>query len=246
MNCASTEQRASVCFSACHTSASAGRSASFWVISLTGCSSCDGRSDVPACTTMRLAGARLPPPGPGPPPHFAGEGNGVLDFAVWFLYAQHDNWPFPARRRGMRGRRRAGGVIFPAQPFARLRSADGFLLQVACSAQCPACYAPRPRGEAGSDTQGGQKGKPGLAPYRQRGVFHPTFGGYSHPIRPQAQGSRFPAWELPGTPSERRSRGQVQESVVACISRSSCGLRRNDPCRPSADRVRSDPLRGRG
>jgi hypothetical protein len=34
--------------------------------------------------------------------HYVNGTNGVKDFAVWSFYAQHDNWPFPARWRGTR------------------------------------------------------------------------------------------------------------------------------------------------
>jgi hypothetical protein len=34
--------------------------------------------------------------------HYLNESNGVKDFDVWSFYAQHDNWPFPARWRGTR------------------------------------------------------------------------------------------------------------------------------------------------
>jgi hypothetical protein len=34
--------------------------------------------------------------------HYVNEQNGVKDFDVWSFYAQHDDWPFPARWRGTR------------------------------------------------------------------------------------------------------------------------------------------------
>jgi hypothetical protein len=34
--------------------------------------------------------------------HYVNERNGVKDFDVWSFYAQHDDWPFPARWRGTR------------------------------------------------------------------------------------------------------------------------------------------------
>jgi hypothetical protein len=34
--------------------------------------------------------------------HYVNQRNGVKDFAVWSFYAQYDDWPFPARRRGTR------------------------------------------------------------------------------------------------------------------------------------------------
>lgn len=34
--------------------------------------------------------------------HYVNESNGVKDFDVWSFYAQHDDWPFPARWRGTR------------------------------------------------------------------------------------------------------------------------------------------------
>jgi hypothetical protein len=46
-----------------------------------------------------------------------------------------------------------------------------------------------------------------------------------HPIGRQAQGSRLPAWELPSPSSERGSRRQMREPIVACTVRSSCTLR---------------------
>jgi hypothetical protein len=101
----------------------------------------------------------------------------------------------------------------------------GLLLQVACSAQRPPRRASRSCREAGGYTQSSQKGKPSVASYRQRRVFYAALGGNSHPIGRQAQGSRFPAWKLSSPPSERRSCGQVQESIVASASRLSCSLR---------------------
>jgi hypothetical protein len=57
-------------------------------------------------------------------------------------------------------------------------------LQVVHSPQCPPCCASRSCGEAGGDTQGGQKSQPGHAPYRQRHVFRAAFSGDDHPIGP--------------------------------------------------------------
>ena len=34
--------------------------------------------------------------------HYVNGKNGVKDFDVWSFYAQHDDWPFPARWRGTR------------------------------------------------------------------------------------------------------------------------------------------------
>jgi hypothetical protein len=34
--------------------------------------------------------------------HYVDQKNGVKDFDVWSLYAQYDDWPFPARWRGTR------------------------------------------------------------------------------------------------------------------------------------------------
>jgi len=34
--------------------------------------------------------------------HYVDGRNGVKDFDVWSFYAQHDDWPFPARWRGTR------------------------------------------------------------------------------------------------------------------------------------------------
>jgi hypothetical protein len=34
--------------------------------------------------------------------HYVDRRNGVKDFDVWSFYAQHDDWPFPARWRGTR------------------------------------------------------------------------------------------------------------------------------------------------
>ena len=34
--------------------------------------------------------------------HYVNQRNGVKDFDVWSFYAQYDDWPFPARWRGMR------------------------------------------------------------------------------------------------------------------------------------------------
>ena len=129
------------------------------------------------------------------------------------------------------GRRPASGVIFSAQPFVRLWSAGGFLLQVACSAQCPPCYASRSRGEAGSDTQGGQKGKPGL------GILSTTpcipLNVRRQQPSDQVAGARFPfsgmgiARYTIGAQKPRPSAGI--HSQVACISRSSCRLRRSEP-----------------
>ena len=34
--------------------------------------------------------------------HYVNGRNGVKDFDVWSFYAQHDDWPFPARWRGTR------------------------------------------------------------------------------------------------------------------------------------------------
>jgi hypothetical protein len=34
--------------------------------------------------------------------HYVDGSNGVKDFDVWSFYAQHDDWPFPARWRGTR------------------------------------------------------------------------------------------------------------------------------------------------
>jgi len=34
--------------------------------------------------------------------HYVDGSNGVKDFDVWSFYAQHDDWPFPARSRGTR------------------------------------------------------------------------------------------------------------------------------------------------
>jgi hypothetical protein len=34
--------------------------------------------------------------------HYVNGSNGVKDFDVWSFYAQHDDWPFPARWRGTR------------------------------------------------------------------------------------------------------------------------------------------------
>lgn len=34
--------------------------------------------------------------------HYVNKRNGVKDFDVWSFYAQHDDWPFPARWRGTR------------------------------------------------------------------------------------------------------------------------------------------------
>lgn len=34
--------------------------------------------------------------------HYVNGQNGVKDFDVWSFYAQHDDWPFPARWRGTR------------------------------------------------------------------------------------------------------------------------------------------------
>jgi hypothetical protein len=34
--------------------------------------------------------------------HYVNQSNGVKDFDVWSFYAQHDDWPFPARWGGTR------------------------------------------------------------------------------------------------------------------------------------------------
>lgn len=52
------------------------------------------------------------------------------------------------------------------------------------------------------------------------------------------------AWELPSPPSERRSRGQVQEHIVACASRSSCQLRRSETSCHAAEAITQNSLNG--
>jgi hypothetical protein len=136
-------------------------------------------------------------------------------------------------------RENANGSSVSARPFHRFGVSGGVLLQVVCSAQCPPCNAPRSRREADGDAESSQKGKAGLASYRQRRVFHGAFGGNSHPIGPQAQGSGLPAWELSSPPSERRSSGQAQEPIVACASRSNCQLRRSETSCHAAMRMPS-------
>ena len=54
------------------------------------------------------------------------------------------------------------GVVWDDNAFIAWGT-RGLLLPAACSAQCPPRHAPRARREEGSDTQGGQESKQGLA-----------------------------------------------------------------------------------
>jgi hypothetical protein len=109
------------------------------------------------------------------------------------------------------------GVVFQGSRFRRLEVKGGFLLSTVRSAECSPCRTPRPCCEAGGDAQGSQESQPGLAPYRQRRIFHAAVGGYNHPIGSQAQGSRFPPRKLSCQSSQRRSCSQVQEFVGGLI-----------------------------
>ncbi len=48
--------------------------------------------------------------------HYVNGKNGVKDFDVWSFYAQHDDWPFPARWRGTRDFGPSKFGRYPADP----------------------------------------------------------------------------------------------------------------------------------
>lgn len=48
--------------------------------------------------------------------HYFNGKNGVKDFDVWSFYAQHDDWPFPARWRGTRDFGPSKFGRYPADP----------------------------------------------------------------------------------------------------------------------------------
>jgi hypothetical protein len=48
--------------------------------------------------------------------HYVNRDNGVKDFDVWSFYAEHDDWPFPARWRGTRDFGPSKFGRFPGDP----------------------------------------------------------------------------------------------------------------------------------